>query len=71
MRRLWLVIGLVTALSVGLEVLFRHDAHPLYWWQGIPAFDLFYGFVGCVAIVVLSKALGKAGLQRPEDEDEP
>ncbi len=29
-----------------------------------------YGFLGCVAIVVVSKWLGKAGLQRPEPADD-
>jgi hypothetical protein len=70
-KRVWTGVGLVAALSVGLEILYRHDTHPLYWWHRLPAFDLLFGFLGCVAIVVVSKALGKAGLRRPERKDEP
>jgi hypothetical protein len=29
-----------------------------------------FGFVGCAVIVLVSKALGKAGLQRPERCDD-
>lgn len=55
--------GLAVA-TVGLDLL----AHPHgeTWWHHAPGFDLFYGFAGCALIVIVSKALGKAGLQRPE-----
>ncbi len=57
-----LLVG--SAVVAGLDLL----AHPHGddWWHHWPGFDLVYGFVGCVAIVIGSKALGKAWLQRPE-----
>jgi hypothetical protein len=51
---------------VVLEIVFRHAAHPRLPWHAIPAFDLVFGFLGCAVIVVVSKALGRAGLQKPE-----
>jgi hypothetical protein len=40
--------------------------HAAYPWHAMPAFDLAYGFLGCALIVIVSKALGRAALQRPE-----
>ena len=36
-------------------------------WDTIGGFGALYGFVSCVLIVVVSKALGYAWLYRPED----
>lgn len=36
-----------------------------------PLFDLFYGFAGCVLLVIFSKALGRFWLQRKEDYYKP
>ncbi|MDP6579669.1 MAG: hypothetical protein QF681_03350 [Vicinamibacterales bacterium] len=61
----WALAAMLAAAVVsGLDLL----AHPHgeAWWHHLPGFDLVYGFVGCVAIVVGSKALGKVWLQRPE-----
>lgn len=35
-------------------------------WHAWPGFDLVYGLGGCVLIVWVSKALGRAGIQQPE-----
>ena len=58
------LIAAMAAATVALDLL----AHPHgeTWWHHQPGFDLIYGFVGCVAIVIASKALGKAWLQRRE-----
>ncbi len=58
------LIGAAAAASVALDLL----AHPHgeTWWHHLAGFDLVYGFLGCAAIVIVSKALGKAGLQRRE-----
>lgn len=60
----WAMVVLV-ALAVSLADLLGHP-HGETWWHHVPGFDLVYGLVGCLAIVVGSKALGKLGLQRPE-----
>ena len=58
------LIGAAAAGTLALDWL----AHPHgeTWWHQLAGFDLVYGFLGCVAIVVGSKALGKAWLQRHE-----
>ncbi len=60
----WAVLALVAA-GVSLLDLAGHP-HGETWWHHLPGFDLAYGVIGCVVIVLGSKALGKLGLQRPE-----
>lgn len=68
MKRLCLVtLALFGSLMTLLDLIYRHHAHAEFWWHVTPAFDLLYGFVGCVGIVLISKWLGHAGLQRDEN----
>ncbi len=68
MKRPWLIAaGAMAAITVVLELIPGLRGHAALWWQRLPAFDLLYGFVGCVAIVLASKWLGHAWLQRHED----
>jgi hypothetical protein len=44
------------------------DLHPAhFWFESIPAWGSLYGFASCVAIIVVSKFLGKVWLMRGED----
>lgn len=54
-------IGLIT---LGLEILYRHAAHPYYMWHAIPIFDLIFGALGCGALALTAKWLGHIILQR-------
>jgi hypothetical protein len=46
----------------------KFDVHPPhFWFEWIPAWGSLYGLASCVAIIVVSKFLGKAWLMRPED----
>lgn len=58
------VAGLV--LLTALRFFLVPEPHHHGWWHLAP-FDPIYGFVGCVLIVYVSKALGKWFLQKPED----
>jgi hypothetical protein len=60
----WAALVLV-GVAVSLADLLGHP-HGETWWHHVPGFDLVYGVLGCLAIVLGSKALGKLGLQRPE-----
>ena len=61
------VTVVVAALGlVALEWSPLSEAHGHDWWHVLPGFDLLYGFAGCVAIVLVSKALGAVWLQRDE-----
>lgn len=56
----------VMALLVVVDV-FREPAYERFAWDGIGGFVAFYGFISCVLIIVVSKALGYAFLYRKED----
>ena len=44
------------------------DVHPPhFWFERIPAWGSLYGLASCVAIIVVSKFLGKVWLMRRED----
>lgn len=47
------------------RVLGTHSAH--FWFEDLPAWGSLYGLVSCVAIIVVSKVLGKLWLARPEN----
>ena len=68
------LVAAVAGASVVLEIVYRHHAHPVFWWQATPAFDFVYGTAGCLALVLGVKWLGHAWLQRDrlyDSEDEP
>lgn len=48
-------------------LIFSHDAHAYFSFEGFPAWGSIYGFVSCVVIIVGSKLIGKLGLMRRED----
>lgn len=62
-RVIMLTGSIVTAM---VAVDFLGHPHGETWWHHMPGFDLVYGAVGCMAIVIVSKALGKVWLQRRE-----
>jgi drug/metabolite transporter (DMT)-like permease len=69
MRHLFLLLYVCLAAGVlaGFLVHQLHLVHPHFWWEEIPVFSAIYGFVGCVVIIVASKALGHHWLQKEED----
>lgn len=68
-ERLRLVVG----VSIGVLVLValadllvdKSEAHTAL--ERLPAFWSIFGFVGCVLIIILSKAFGMAGIMTRED----
>ena len=61
----FLFLGLLGIICL-LGVVFPYE-HPHFWWQKIPLFDAFFGFVGCIAIIFVSKWLGHRFLMRDEN----
>jgi hypothetical protein len=61
----WSVLGLVVAFTLVVEQSISSDHE--YWFTAIPGFWVGFGFVGCVAIIVLSKWYGRHAVQRGED----
>ncbi|MFQ5898353.1 MAG: hypothetical protein ACE5JN_08915 [Candidatus Methylomirabilia bacterium] len=64
------LLWIAFVLAAVLEIFFATPEAALPWWHRTPAFHAVYGVVGCVLIVVVSKALGKFWLQRPEARDD-
>jgi len=64
--RAWVLGATAAAAGSTIVVEATIPPHAAYPWQALPAFDLVYGFLGCALIVVASKALGHAGVQKPE-----
>ena len=59
----WLVV-LAVVEAIAPRVLYHEPAH--FSFEDWPAFGSLYGFVACVAIIIVSKLLGKLWLMRPE-----
>ncbi len=65
-RRRWLLAA--TLLAVFVADFFVSREHVDFFWDAIPGWAALFGFVSCVAIIFVSKALGHQGrLMRRED----
>ena len=65
-KRLSLFFYLSLVLVVGVDFLIPHERGH-FFWEEMFGFGAVYGFVSCVLIIVVSKALGHLGLMKPED----
>ncbi len=66
-KRCFFVGLVVVALAeIALPIVFR-GGHSHFSFESFPAWGSLYGFVSCVAIIVVSKLIGKAWLMRRED----
>ena len=59
-------LALVAAAEIVAPLVF-HGAHHHFGFEGIPAWGSLYGLISCVAIIVVSKFIGKMWLMRRED----
>ena len=64
-RRAWLLLA-VLAAEVAVTH-FLHLGHPYFWFERLPGFGSLYGFFSCVAIIFVSKLLGKLFISRKEN----
>ncbi len=60
----WLMILALTE-AIAPRFLYHEPAH--FAFEDWPAFGSFYGFFSCVAIILVSKLLGKLWLMRPDN----
>lgn len=64
----WCYVGLaVVALAEIILPRVFHAEHSHFWFENFPAWGSLYGLVSCVAIIVVSKLIGKVWLMRRED----
>jgi len=62
-----LVVVVVAEIVLPLVVDREQGGHHYFSFESWPAWGSLYGLISCVAIIVLSKLIGKAWLMRPED----
>jgi hypothetical protein len=62
----YVVLFLIVAAEVALPWIFG-GGHGHFSFENLPAFGSLYGLISCVAIIVLSKLIGKLWLLRRED----
>ena len=64
----WFYIGLaaIALAEIVLPLIFG-GGHPHFSFERFPAWGSVYGLISCVAIIVVSKLIGKAWLMRGED----
>jgi len=62
-RKLWWIFGIVLASTVVAGLLVRHDGH--FGVDSIVAFDAWFGFLACAALIGIAKAIG-VFLKRPD-----
>lgn len=65
-RGFYVALALIALAEIVLPLVFG-AGHPHFWFESIPAWGSLYGLASCVAIIVVSKLLGKAWLMRSED----
>jgi hypothetical protein len=65
-KRLWLFFYISLGLALGADLFVSHEEGH-FFWERIIGFGAVYGFVSCVLIIVVSKAVGHMGLMKPED----
>ncbi len=63
----YVVLGVIAAAEIVLPLIFHGEEEVHFSFENIPAFGSLYGFISCVAIIVISKLIGKIWLMRRED----
>jgi hypothetical protein len=63
-RKLWIAFALVLAATVLADLFVEH--HAYFGLDGTIGFAAWFGFVGCVVLIVGARALGVL-LKRPDD----
>lgn len=62
----WIALGFIFVISLILEFTFLAD-YDSHWWNHIPAFYALWGFIGCTAVIYISKWLGKLFILSEQD----
>ena len=65
-RVFYLVLCAIAVAEIVLPLIFDGGEHH-FGFEGFPAWGSIYGLISCVAIIVISKLIGKAWLMRREN----
>jgi len=58
---------LLLSIVAGFFVLLYLHPEVHFYWERLPVFGAVYGFIGCIVIILGSKAIGHLWLQKKED----
>jgi hypothetical protein len=64
-RWFYIFLAVVALIEIVLPRIFHGETHFSY--ESFPAWGSLYGLISCVAIIVVSKLIGKLWLMRRED----
>lgn len=67
LKRLGYAVLAIAALAEAVLPRILHGGESHFPFEEIPAWGAIYGFASCVAIIVISKLIGKLWLMRRED----
>lgn len=56
--KLYYIFCLGGSFVLGLLLLYFDVLHYHFWFQWIPAFFVFFGFIGCAILILVAKAMG-------------
>jgi membrane protein implicated in regulation of membrane protease activity len=62
-----IILVLLGLLAFGSEFFLLAGESHGHWWNHIPGFYAWWGFLGCAVIILVSKWLGKLFIQKRED----
>lgn len=65
-KLVYILVALVLVLSLAAEVCGIH-MHQASWWPLPFGYNIFFGFVGCWALIIVAKMIMAPLLQRDED----
>ena len=68
-KRLWFIIfaaALVISVITDLCIIGHAEAAE-HWWMHIPGFFALFGFIGCIALIIVAKLAAHYWLQKKED----
>ena len=65
-RVFYISLAVIALAEIVLPLIF-HGEHSHFSFENFPAWGSVYGLISCVAIIVVSKLIGKLWLMRRED----
>jgi hypothetical protein len=58
---------LLSAVVIFCLSLFTPTSGAHFFWEKLPVFYALFGFAGCIAVILVAKALGKFLIKRDEN----
>lgn len=65
-HRFYIALAALGVIEIATPYVWHTD-HAHFWFEDFPAWGSLYGLIACLAIIIVSKLLGKVWLARPEN----